>query len=78
MKRPDPPPDIVLPKPATTVPTKPEVYFIRYKTQVCIQILYYHRDLCYFNEEKKNRILMLKISKLKEREVDQFFSREKK
>lgn len=39
VKKPDPPPDLVLPKPATTVPTKPEVYFIRYKTQVCIEIL---------------------------------------
>lgn len=37
VKKPDPPPDLVLPKPATTVPTKPEVYFIRYKTQVCMK-----------------------------------------
>lgn len=29
----DPPPEIVLPKPISTVPTKPEVYFIRYKAQ---------------------------------------------
>lgn len=34
VKRPDPPPELVLPKPASTVPTKPEVYFIRYKTEV--------------------------------------------
>ncbi|XP_031625426.1 leucine-rich repeat extensin-like protein 1 [Contarinia nasturtii] len=33
VKKPEPLPDLVLPKPATTVPTKPEVYFIRYKTQ---------------------------------------------
>lgn len=33
VKKPDPPPEIVLPKPVSTVPTKPEVYFIRYKAQ---------------------------------------------
>lgn len=33
VKKPDPLPELILPKPATTVPTKPEVYFIRYKTQ---------------------------------------------
>lgn len=33
VKKPDPPPELVLPKPISTVPTKPEVYFIRYKTQ---------------------------------------------
>lgn len=42
VKKPDPPPELVLPKPVSTVPTKPEVYFIRYKTQVlpsfCISI----------------------------------------
>lgn len=27
-------PEIVLPKPVSTTPSKPEVYFIRYKTQV--------------------------------------------
>lgn len=33
VKKPDPPPELVLPKPVSTVPTKPEVYFIRYKSQ---------------------------------------------
>lgn len=33
VKKPDPPPELVLPKPISTVPTKPEVYFIRYKSQ---------------------------------------------
>lgn len=33
VKKPDPLPELILPKPATTIPTKPEVYFIRYKTQ---------------------------------------------
>lgn len=36
VKKPDPLPELILPKPATTIPTKPEVYFIRYKTQVWI------------------------------------------
>lgn len=31
VKRPDDAPEIVLPPPTTTVPSKPEVYFIRYK-----------------------------------------------
>lgn len=33
VKRPDDLPEIVIPTPASTVPSKPEVYFIRYKTQ---------------------------------------------
>lgn len=33
VKKPDDMPEIVLPTPAATVATKPEVYFIRYKTQ---------------------------------------------
>lgn len=33
VKRPDDMPEIVIPTPASTVPSKPEVYFIRYKTQ---------------------------------------------
>lgn len=33
VKKPDPPAELILPKPISTVPTKPEVYFIRYKTQ---------------------------------------------
>lgn len=33
VKRPDEQPDIVVPTPAPTQPSKPEVYFIRYKTQ---------------------------------------------
>lgn len=33
VKKPDDVPDIVLPTPASTIPSKPEVYFIRYKTQ---------------------------------------------
>ena len=33
VKRPDDLRDIVLPTPPSTVPSKPEVYFIRYKTQ---------------------------------------------
>lgn len=34
IKRPEDPPDIVIPTPPSTPPSKPEVYFIRYKTQV--------------------------------------------
>lgn len=34
IKKPDEIPEIMLPKPASTQPSKPEVYFIRYKTQV--------------------------------------------
>lgn len=34
IKKPDTLPAIVLPKAASTQPSKPEVYFIRYKTQV--------------------------------------------
>lgn len=34
IKRPENPPDIVIPTPPSTPPSKPEVYFIRYKTQV--------------------------------------------
>lgn len=33
VKRPDEQPDLVIPTPAPTQPSKPEVYFIRYKTQ---------------------------------------------
>lgn len=33
MKKPDEQPDIVIPTPAPTQPSKPEVYFIKYKTQ---------------------------------------------
>lgn len=33
VKKPDDQPDIVIPTPAPTQPSKPEVYFIRYKTQ---------------------------------------------
>lgn len=33
VKRPDEQPDIVIPTAAPTQPSKPEVYFIRYKTQ---------------------------------------------
>ncbi|XP_070491107.1 basic salivary proline-rich protein 2-like [Chironomus tepperi] len=33
VKKPDDLPEIILPTPATTPPTKPEVYFIRYKTE---------------------------------------------
>lgn len=33
VKKPDDVPNIVLPTPASTIPSKPEVYFIRYKTQ---------------------------------------------
>lgn len=33
VKKPDDMPEIVLPTPASTVASKPEVYFIRYKTQ---------------------------------------------
>lgn len=31
MKKPDPQPQIVLPVPETTQPSKPEVFFIKYK-----------------------------------------------
>lgn len=34
VKKPEDQPDIVIPTPAPTQPAKPEVYFIRYKTQV--------------------------------------------
>lgn len=33
VKKPDEQPDIVIPTPAPTQPSKPEVYFIKYKTQ---------------------------------------------
>ena len=33
VKKPEEQPDIVIPTPAPTQPSKPEVYFIRYKTQ---------------------------------------------
>ncbi|KAJ8956117.1 hypothetical protein NQ318_016571 [Aromia moschata] len=33
VKRPEPEPEITIPTPAPTQPSKPEVYFIRYKTQ---------------------------------------------
>lgn len=33
VKRPDEQPDVIIPTPAPTQPSKPEVYFIRYKTQ---------------------------------------------
>ncbi|XP_055919809.1 uncharacterized protein LOC129951591 isoform X2 [Eupeodes corollae] len=33
VKKPDEQPDLVIPTPAPTQPSKPEVYFIRYKTQ---------------------------------------------
>lgn len=35
VKKPDDPPRLVIPTPASTLPSKPEVYFIRYKSQVC-------------------------------------------
>lgn len=35
VKKPDEAPEITIPTPAPTQPSKPEVYFIRYKTQVC-------------------------------------------
>ena len=35
VKKPEEAPEIVLPTQAPTQPSKPEVYFIRYKTQVC-------------------------------------------
>jgi hypothetical protein len=35
VKKPDEVPEIHIPTPAPTKPSKPEVYFIRYKTQVC-------------------------------------------
>lgn len=34
VKKPEEAPDVVVPTPAPTQPSKPEVYFIRYKTQV--------------------------------------------
>lgn len=34
VKKPEDQPDVVIPTPAPTQPSKPEVYFIRYKTQV--------------------------------------------
>ncbi|XP_063706377.1 uncharacterized protein LOC134835428 [Culicoides brevitarsis] len=33
VKKPDDPPEIMIPTPAPTMPSKPEVYFIRYRTQ---------------------------------------------
>lgn len=35
VKKPEEQPEIHIPTPAPTQPSKPEVYFIRYKTQVC-------------------------------------------
>lgn len=50
VKKPEEQPEIVIPTPAPTQPAKPEVYFIRYKTQVscssyllCTYNLYLHR-----------------------------------
>lgn len=37
MKKPDDLPELVIPKPPSTTPSKPEVYFIRYKAQVIHQ-----------------------------------------
>jgi hypothetical protein len=37
VKKPDELPEIVMPTPVTTQPTKPEVYFIRYKTEQKVQ-----------------------------------------
>lgn len=34
VKKPEEAPEIVIPTPAPTQPSKPEVYFIKYKTQV--------------------------------------------
>lgn len=34
VRKPDELPELVLPKPASTIPSKPEVYFIRYQAQV--------------------------------------------
>lgn len=34
VRKPDELPELVLPKPASTTPSKPEVYFIRYQAQV--------------------------------------------
>ncbi|KAG5673164.1 hypothetical protein PVAND_003232 [Polypedilum vanderplanki] len=33
VKKPDELPEIIMPTPVTTIPTKPEVYFIKYKTE---------------------------------------------
>lgn len=34
VRRPDDAPEVVVPTPAPTIPSKPEVYFIRYRTEV--------------------------------------------
>lgn len=39
VKKPQEAPEVVFPTQAPTQPSKPEVYFIRYKTQVCIGII---------------------------------------
>lgn len=39
VKKPDEQPEITIPTPAPTTPSKPEVYFIRYKTQVSVSVL---------------------------------------
>lgn len=38
VKKPEEAPDVVLPTQAPTQPSKPEVYFIRYKTQVTLSL----------------------------------------
>lgn len=37
VKKPEDPPKLVIPTPPSTPPSKPEVYFIRYKTQVKVK-----------------------------------------
>lgn len=42
VKKPEEAPEIQLPQPVPTQPSKPEVYFIRYKTQVSINMIEIH------------------------------------
>lgn len=50
VKKPEEAPEITIPTPAPTQPSKPEVYFIRYKTQVRQVLIYYIRVVAPFRE----------------------------
>lgn len=48
VKKPEDPPKLVIPTPPSTQPSKPEVYFIRYKAQVR------HTDVTFYNKSATN------------------------
>lgn len=52
VKKPEEQPEITIPTPAPTQPSKPEVYFIRYKTQVILRFTYIY-DKFYVNLSKR-------------------------